>query len=493
MQTVAAIYARLSKEDESKKGVSKSIENQISSLKKYAKEHGILIYDIYYDDGVSGSTVERTGFQTMLKDMKNKKFNGLLLKDLSRLTRDYLVAGEYIENIFPSNNIRVISVADNYDSDNKEEDDTIILKSIVNDYYLKECRKKARLAANKRATSGYYNNGGVYGYMKDGNKKIIKDPHASVIVKNIFKDFLDNIKISEIAKKLKIENIPTPSYQTFLNTNKRRYRTKSDNNYNWVYNTVHNILTNIEYTGTAVNKSTKYVDNKQVKNDKPIFIEDALPSIITKEDYNLVQEKIKSTHSHYNRDKDDVRLKGLIRCSDCNSSMIYTNNKITNVYLCKKCGKRIKSNIIHDILYKESFKLVKTYLNNNEEFKHKVLKSMHPQLDFKNIKTAQNKKLRLENKVTKLFEDKIDAKITNDNYLIAIKPIKKEIESIESQLSKFNEVKVDEKLIDLKLKEFSDVIKELNFNDKLEFIRKVVVVANINNNYKIQIKYKFDI
>ena len=137
--TLAALYVRLSSEDLNRE-LSKSIENQIIGLKDYAKKQNIAIFDVYIDDGYSGSNFDRPSFKKMITDMELKKFNTIIIKDLSRLGRNFVHVGNYIEHIFPDNNIRLISVDDNYDSLTYDDDESIVLRSFLNDYYLKECK-----------------------------------------------------------------------------------------------------------------------------------------------------------------------------------------------------------------------------------------------------------------------------------------------------------------------------------------------------------------
>ena len=147
MKNITAIYARLSREDENKyygNSESRSIENQIKALSDYAQENDFIIYKVYYDDGWSGSTLVRPQFQQLLNDMRNHKFNTLLVKDMSRIGRSLHKVGDLIERVFPENHIRVISVSDRYDSSQYKDDMSIVLRSFLNEYYLKDLMKKCR-------------------------------------------------------------------------------------------------------------------------------------------------------------------------------------------------------------------------------------------------------------------------------------------------------------------------------------------------------------
>ena len=160
MKNNAVIYARLSREDEDKidsKKESRSIENQIKTLKTFAQEQGFLIQGIYSDDGYSGADFNRPAFKKLLKDLEVNKFDIILIKDLSRLGRSLHRVGELIENIFPQKGIRIISVNDKYDSRTYNDDISIVFKSFLNDYYLREFRKKCKKARQHYAQTKHQN------------------------------------------------------------------------------------------------------------------------------------------------------------------------------------------------------------------------------------------------------------------------------------------------------------------------------------------------
>ena len=185
----AAIYARLSREDEEKidgNNESRSIENQIKTLTNYANEHHFEIINIYYDDGYSGSNMDRPGFQQMLNDAKNKVFNVLLIKDLSRLGRKLYQVGTLVEKTLPQMGIRLIAINDNYDATTYKDDESVVLRNFLNDYYLKEFRRKCRASLAHRVQTIHINYYPKYGYIYDSEGTEQIDPYASDIVKLIF-------------------------------------------------------------------------------------------------------------------------------------------------------------------------------------------------------------------------------------------------------------------------------------------------------------------
>ena len=136
-----ALYARLSREDESDNDESRSIENQRKNIKEHLTSKGFILVNEYIDDGVSGATLNRPGFNELLNDFEQGLFDGIIVKDLSRLGRNLIEVGRFVEEFAINNNLRIISILDNYDSAINQDDDSIVLKSFVNDYYVKECKK----------------------------------------------------------------------------------------------------------------------------------------------------------------------------------------------------------------------------------------------------------------------------------------------------------------------------------------------------------------
>ena len=215
MKNKAVIYVRLSREDEDKidsKKESRSIENQIKTLKTFAREQGFFIQAIYSDDGYSGADFNRPAFKKLLKDLELNKFDIILIKDLSRLGRSLHRVGELIENIFPQKGIRVISVNDKYDSRTYNDDVSIVFKSFLNDYYLREFRKKCKKARQHHAQTKHLNYYPKYGYCFDENGREIIENYSSSIVQRIFSTIAnDGLSCGAVAKQLNDEGILTRS------------------------------------------------------------------------------------------------------------------------------------------------------------------------------------------------------------------------------------------------------------------------------------------
>ena len=214
-----AIYARLSREDEKDekyKGQSESIENQIKYLKSIITTKGWLLIDIYKDDGYTGTNFDRPDFKRMLNDIENGKINLVITKDLSRLGRDYIETGRYIEKIFPSKNIRYIAVNDNIDTFDKRNsnNDMTPFKAVINDMYAKDTSNKVRSTILTKAIAGECIKAFLpYGYKKDktDKNKILVDENVAENIKLIFNLYKDGKSKTEIAKKVRVaEHVLTP-------------------------------------------------------------------------------------------------------------------------------------------------------------------------------------------------------------------------------------------------------------------------------------------
>ena len=308
-----ALYIRLSKEDENKNNLnSESVENQLNLLYEYSKKNNYFIYDTYIDDGYTGTNFNRPSFNRLLNDIENKKVNMIIVKDLSRFGRDYILTGYYLEMFFPKNNIRFISILDNYDSLNNINE-YIPFKSIVNDMYSKDNSKKIKAALRIKQQMGKWVGGCTpFGYKKDPNDKnhLIVNKNEKEIVIIIYSLFLKGYSINKISEYLYNNSIPTPN--TFRGINKNSKYSKLGY---WSYTTIKTILTNGLYTGDLVqNRRSRinYKIRKLKKNNKDewIIIQNTHEKIINKSDFKKVQIMLKEKNYSRKTNKNEFLLCG---------------------------------------------------------------------------------------------------------------------------------------------------------------------------------------
>lgn len=301
----AGVYVRLSNErTESWRNKSQSIESQIFYCKEYAKKFGITVFKIYKDYEFSGTNFERPAYKEMIEDIKNYKINCIIVRDLSRLGREYLEMGLLIEKVFPFLGVRFISIDDNLDSLNKNEFQNSVdirFKTLLYDFYSKDISNKVKSTSNKLKREGKFLSWSPpYGYIKDPNNKhkIIIDKKTSEIVKRIFEMANENKSSRDIAKILNSENVITPSNRkkqtTFMNYSYLKVLGKNHKDSIWIHDNVLDILHNEIYIGTYVfNKFASILigsnHKKRIKQEEWERVLNNPDPIITKELFSSVQ------------------------------------------------------------------------------------------------------------------------------------------------------------------------------------------------------------
>ena len=355
-----AIYARISREDEKDeryKGQSESIENQINFLKPLIERNGWILVEIYKDDGYTGTNFDRPDFSRMLGDIELGKINLVITKDLSRLGRDYIEVGKFVERYFPEKGIRYIAVNDNVDTfdRNNTNNDMTPFKAVFNDMYAKDISKKVRTSITTKATRGECIKAFLpYGYKKDLKDKniILIDTEVSDNIKLIFELYKNGKGKQEIANILNEKNIITPLKYKELTTN--YYNPNSNSTYKWNPTVINKILRDRTYIGdlvqlkfTKVNYKIKKVE--KLPQEEYIIISNNHEAIIDRETFNLVQEMLDKQTNEWNYSNSQKHLlTGLAFCK-CGSRITYNKNHgkyfrcICSSY--KRYGKKFCTNV----------------------------------------------------------------------------------------------------------------------------------------------------
>ena len=343
-----AAYLRLSKEEFSNEKESNSITNQKLIINNYLKEHREhKLVDYYIDDGYSGTNFDRPEFQRMLGDIKNKKIDAILIKDLSRLGRNYIETGNFVEVVFPAMGVSVISVDENYEIDSSDYygNDYVTLKNLFNDLYAKDISKKVRSSLIVKKQNGeFVGKLAPYGYIKDlkDKHKFVVDKNVSHIIKKIFDMILDGKSRRQVADFLNDNDILTPSEYLNINTNEGISMVKK-----WNPEMVNTILKNENYTGTLFQgkrRKLNYRVNKQIRLDKEnwIITPNHHEAIISKEKFDKVQDILNNYVTRTNRKGNLDTLSGFLKCGDCKGQMHLKKGKNKSYYYCtnyfnKKC------------------------------------------------------------------------------------------------------------------------------------------------------------
>jgi len=357
----AGIYLRLSDEDDdSELGQSRSIINQRDMLSEFISSNGWTLTDVYCDDGYSGTNFNRPGFRRMIRDIESGRINMVATKDLSRLGRDYIETGYYIERYFPEHGVRYIAVNDGIDTCEKGAgNDMSPFKAVMNDLYSKDISKKIKSAMDiKKKTGKFIGAFAPYGYRKsaqDRNKLVVSGETASV-VKRIYNMFIEGHGYSRIARTLQSEGILPPAAHKSLETNYRNTRMKG---LNWTPETVKSILTNPTYAGNLTQNRCEKLNYKSRKlillpKSKWITVDNTHEPIVDKESFELVQRMIgMKPGSGYASKKCRHLLAGLVFCADCGGRMTFSKTPGNITYCICSSYKRFKTCSRHSVTESE--------------------------------------------------------------------------------------------------------------------------------------------
>ena len=327
------LYGRLSQEDVQKKSGaeddSNSIQNQRLLLEKYAREKGFPNTMFIYDDGYSGTNFRRPGWEKLMDLVESEQVATIIVKDMSRLGREYLQVGQYTELVFPSHGIRFIAVNDGVDSLCESTNDFTPFRNIMNEWYAKDCSKKGRSAARVKAETGArVGSRPPYGYKKDPDdpkRHIILDPDAAPIVKHIFALCASGSGPSQIAKQLTSEKVYSPAYYNYEKHGVELTGLNLENPYNWSAASVSHILANETYLGNTVNLkyTTPSFKNKK-KIERPeseqLHFKHTHEALVNMETWEIVQEIRAHKRRRTNMNGQDM-FSGLVYCMDCGSTM----------------------------------------------------------------------------------------------------------------------------------------------------------------------------
>ncbi len=473
------LYIRLSREDDDKTLESESITNQKSLLLQYVTENNLRIYDIYIDDGFSGTTFDRPDFNRLLNDIELGRVNMVITKDMSRLGRDYIGTGNLIEKYFPEHNVRYIAVTDNIDTFlDSSNNDIAPFKAIMNDMYAKDISKKIKSSLKAKMKEGKWVGGRTpFGYDQDKDNKnhLVVNIEQASVVRRIFNMCLEGLSFFKIAKQLTNEGVKTPvQYYSF------EWKSHKTIKYGeWHSKTIRDILTNRMYIGDLVqNRRSKvnYKVKKVVKNNPNnyIIVENTHESIIDKEIFYEVQKRIPKNKGR-NEKKETHLLDGLLYCGDCGHRISITS-------------RRKKDNRCYTICnYYRTYmkqKLCTTHSNNYDELEKAIMKSLTEMcLDYINkdkIKKSVLNNLKEDNKTNNKNELKVlfnEIKQINDNLdIIYIDQLNKKItedqfERVKGKLE--NELNIKQERYNKLSNNMNDTINEGSGNKLInEYINK---------------------
>ena len=437
---ITALYCRLSRDDGTE-SESNSIGNQKKLLSQKAKEMGLTDTKYYVDDGYTGTNFNRPGFQQLIDDIEIGLVSAVMVKDLSRLGRDYVSVGNYTDSYFPEHNIRFIAVNDAIDS-NEGESEIAPFKNILNEMYARDISKKIRSSHRLRGSMGEPLSQPPYGYMKspENKKKWIIDPEAATVVKSIFKMCLDGKGNETIARELQESEVLIPmAYWRSKGLNRGGKKTQT-NPYKWCKTTVQKILSQQEYCGDIINFKTyskSFKNKRRIENSKENWavFKDVNEPIIDRETFETVQKFISKTKRRAPKKENGERsiFNGLIYCGDCHSKMRYhtsTSNKEIHYFTCSdnkvdyrgKCPGRhyVRADALEEVVKLELRRLVEMLKIDESYFAQLLLRKNDEERekDKKFLESELQKAIARSNTVSqlyeKLYEDNVIGKVSDE-------------------------------------------------------------------------------
>ena len=448
---IVDFYLRLSLEDGDYKDESNSITSQREILKDYigSREEftGVKIRE-HIDDGYTGTNFNRPAFQKMIGLVKKNEVKTILVKDLSRFARDYIEAGAYIEQIFPFMQVRFISVNDNYDSNNNENGISSLevpFKNLVYDYYSKDISQKMHSSVRVRQDKGYYfGSKAPYGYVKDekDHHQLLVDDRVKHIIQEIFERYLSGESMLSISKDLNNRGVLTPAKHIGLKRGSGI----------WTGQIVRYLLTQRVYTGAVVGGKTRVQevgsDNRKWVDSKDWIIrEDMHEAIISKEDFDKVQDMLNSNAKHISRERKNFHiLQDKVYCGKCHHKMSYTvNYGKSDGYCCpyrykaKDCGcmrGKIQAPVLEEIASKETQLYTERFLEEEQTrmIEQRVRESICDSL------LERKKKLEAEqqkNQISKMqcYETHKQGIIKKEEYLSKREFLTQRAKNIEQEIS----------------------------------------------------------
>ncbi|WP_303926795.1 recombinase family protein [Subdoligranulum variabile] len=478
---ITALYCRLSVEDtkdEKKNGkedLSNSIQNQKAMLLQYARDHRFPHPTFFIDDGYSGVTYDRPGFQKMIDEIEAGHVGTVITKDLSRLGRNSALTGLYINYTFPQNDVRYIAINDHFDSINPNSTDSDIagIKNWLNEFFAKDTSRKIRAVQKAKGERGESLTVHVpYGYMKnpENPKEWIIDEEAAQVVKKIFTLCMNGRGPSQIADQLEKDKILTPTAYK----NKQGVKTphtEPENPYRWHESTIVNILERKEYIGATVNFKTytnSIWDKKQRENpeENRVIFYNTHPAIIEQEVFDKVQEIRQQRHRRTATGKSSP-FSGLVFCADCKQKLYYSTTKYfekrQDFFTCSthrankdKCsGHYIRAVVLEDLVWNHMKEVISYVTRYEAHFRVEMEQKLRLQSEEtirvykKRLAQAEKRIGELDRLFIKIYEDNAKGKLNDDRFAMMSKTYEDEQAQLKVEIVNLQkEIEVQERQIE---------------------------------------------
>ena len=505
-----ALYIRLSKEDETE-GASQSVTNQKSLLNEFVQQHRLSVYDTYVDDGWSGTSFDRPDFQRMIEDIEAKKVNMVITKDLSRLGRDYIMTGHYMERYFPEKRVRYISLLDGIDTGvESTANDITPFRAIMNDMYAKDISKKIKSVKRDKQRKGQFIGGKpMYGYKMHPTEKneIVIDEEVAPVVRRIFAMALDGMSCRKIAATLSEEGVPTPA--TYCGWNMGR---KGPYAGLWSSERISEMLQNETYLGNMVQGRTvkiSYKSKKCLKQDREnwVVVENTHEPLIDKETFQKVRMLVNSRRHTRSRTYDFL-LKGLIFCHECGYPMAVLNRPPVSgedrlLFVCRtyqrftKAGvcscHSIKEQVVTEAVLAKVTEVCEAYLDPNKlqpiaaDAVEKARKAENHEAEIQSI---QNKIDSLTANLDKMYMDRLTGLLAEADFERIYLRVKMDRTSLEEKLKELESQKESPVSTEDRARELVQQFLDSAYTSR-ELLVSLIERVELTENKQIIIKFRF--
>jgi DNA invertase Pin-like site-specific DNA recombinase len=502
---ITALYCRLSRDDELQ-GDSNSIKNQKTILQKYADDNGFTNTEFFVDDGYSGTNFDRPDWQRLISLVEEGRIGTIIVKDMSRLGRDYLKVGYYTEVLFPGSDIRFIAINNNVDSANQQDSDFTPFLNIINEWYAKDTSKKIRAVFKSKGQSGKpLCTNPPYGYIKDPEDKTrwIVDEEAAEVVREAFRLCMQGYGPSQIAKEFTRRRIMNPTAHARKNGINIPDNRGHDDDYVWRGSTIVHMLSRQEYLGHTVNFKTyrkSYKQKKQMKNDPSewMIFKNTHEAIIEESVFEVVQ-RIRDGRRRLTPMGEMPLLSGMMFCADCGNKMYQVRGRgwehEKEYFVCATYRKikggcsshQIRNAVVEELLLDGIRRVTAFARDCEDEFMEMVTKKTRSELDKsmrdsrRELEQAQARIAKLDEIIQRLYEDNIEGKISDERFAKMTANYEAEQQTLEKRVTELKSIMTEEKESALNVDHFLTLvrkytdIKELTAEIIREFVEKIFV------------------
>ena len=435
----AFLYERLSRDD-NMDGESYSIGNQKKLLTKVAKEKGYTNLVHFFDDGISGVTMDRPGFADMIQQLEQGKAAAVFVKDLSRLGRNYIEVGRLTEEFFPNHDIRLVAVSDNIDTD-EGENELAPIRNLFNEWYARDISKKRRISNKIKGNAGEPMGQPPYGYVKDPEnpKRWIVDEEAAQVVRRIYRMTLEGVGTEQIAAKLEEDGVLTPRAYWHSKGINRPGKVKDLPPTHWNSSSVIKMLSVQEYCGDILNFKTyskSYKNKKRLENDREnwAIFKDVHEPIIERAVFEQVQQKRGKMRKRQAKDGERSMFSGLLVCADCGSNLHFhfnQGNPEIKYFNCSNykgnrgtCGSThyVRVDFLEQVVLGEIRRLTKYAGLYEDDFLKEVIghsrqaEEAERRLKEKELKSLLARDDELDGLFERIYEDNVSGKLSDDRF-----------------------------------------------------------------------------